>query len=177
MVEPNRSPDDSGLVRVTVPPAQHFPWDQPLGMEDHQSEHKSMTSNAWLDDTGRSPFPPGRESAAGARATPSAPRTSPWSWATGQCLRGLIGTFVGPTSGSPSLATPCARLTAEQGPENGSKSPAAVAPAAQEPPLPPSPSSTACRRGKPSAGSGPTTTTAPWKPRGNDCGFALSSNH
>ncbi len=114
------------------------------------------------------------------RATQSAQRTSPCSWPKALRRRGRIGGSAGPTFGSPSTAptpsTPCARPTAGHAPGNGSESPAAAASAAQEPPLPHSPSLTACRRSKPSPGSGPTTTTAPRKPRGNDCGYARSSN-
>src|SRR5713226_5064350 len=43
-------------------------------------------------------------------------------------------------------------------------------------PLPLWPSLTACHRSTPSPGSGPITTTARWKPRGNGYGFAQSTN-
>ena len=38
-------------------------------MDDHRSEHKPMTSDAWLDDIGLVTLPPVRESAAGAKVT------------------------------------------------------------------------------------------------------------
>src|ERR1035438_5894243 len=101
---------------------------------------------------GWSRCPPVRESAAGAWVTPSAPRTSPCCWPPGPGRRGRTGTSAGLTSGSPSAArtpsTPCGRPTAGPTRGNASKSPAAVASAAPEPPWPRWPFSMAAPDGK-----------------------------